>query len=169
MGLRSYKDSIKTAINILWDPKSAFQDLDNKTLEEVIAYYIRMLLLAAIVAGVFNIIFSFLRSTYLELFVNIDINYLIMINYVIGRSSSIIFLFLFVGTFIMFFISFLLKVIFRKIKYTDILKGLMYSLTPMLLFGWIVLIPIPFIIWSLFLFIRWFYKYKNIFCAFVGI
>ena len=121
-----------------------------------------MLLLVAIIAGLANFLFFLLRALYLDLFVTVDIQYMRMINYSLSTSSSIILLYLFAGTFILFFISVLIKPFIRKVKYTELLKILMYSMAPLLLFGWLF-IPIPFIVWSLFLLFVGLKTYKTTF------
>ena len=152
MKQNEFVKSVRKTIFILSDPKSAFQELEKQSLESVVVFYMRMLLLVSLVAGIFNFLFPLLRAFYLDIFVVIDIQYWNMINYSISRSSSIIFFYLFAGTFIFFLISVLIRPFTTKLKYPELLKVLMYSMAPLLLFGWLPT-PTPFIIWSLFLLI----------------
>jgi len=98
----------------------------------------------------------------LDLFLNIDINYWRMINYAFGVGASIIFFYIFAGTFLIFFISIILKPFFRKMKYVDLLRLLFYSSTPILLFAWLQFNALPLVIWSIFLFITGIKSYKSI-------
>ena len=149
--MKLLKEMIKKSIGILSDPNQAFRELENQSLEEAVGFYAKMLLLVAVAIGISNILYSLLRALYLDIFISIDIQYMRMLNYTLGRSSSIIFFFLFAGTFLLFFISIIIKPFARKLKYADFLKILLYSAIPLLLFGWIPPTPTPFIVWSLFL------------------
>ena len=120
MKLKDFVSAFKNTILILSDPKLAFQELEKKTLESVVGYYLRMLLLVAIAAGIFNFLFSIIRAFYLDIFVTIDIQYLRMINYSLSRSFSNMFFYLFAGTFILFFISIFARIFIRRLKYTEL-------------------------------------------------
>ncbi len=146
-----FKEPIKKSLNLLLNPKREFEALNKRSFESVIADYMYLLIAAALLAGVFNFIFSLLQALYLDISVNISIQYFRMINYSIGKSTSLIFLYLFAGTFLLFFASLILKIFLRKIKYTSLLKISFYSLAPMLLFGWVLVNPLPLSVWSMFL------------------
>ncbi|MEK6949398.1 MAG: hypothetical protein AABX34_04200 [Nanoarchaeota archaeon] len=145
------KEPIKNGIRILFDPEKEFSLLNKRSLEPVVWDYAIVLAASAIMAGIFNLFFSIAKAFYFDLLVDISIQYPRMINYSIGRSTSIIFLYLFAGTFLLFFLSLLLRLVFRNMKYTSLLKILMYSGMPMLLFGWFLANPFPLAIWSIFL------------------
>ena len=156
------KEPIKKGIKILSNPEKEFKILNKKSLESVVWDYASMLVAAALLAGIFNLSFSILRALYFNLLVNVDIEYLRMINYSIGRSTSILFLYIFSGTFLLFFASLLLRLFFRNVKYTSLLKILLYSITPLLLFGWFLANPFPLAIWSLFLIYTGIKNHKHI-------
>jgi len=145
------KGQIKKGIKILLNPEREFKLLNKRSLEPVVLDYAAMLVAAALLAGIFNLAFSILKAFYFDLLVDVNIEYLRMINYSVGRSVSIIFFYIFSGTFLLFFASLLLRLFFRKIKYTSLLKILLYSAAPLLLFGWFLSNPFPLAIWSIFL------------------
>ena len=137
---------------ILINPHKEFSDLNKRTFETVVSDYIWMLVYVAIAAGSFNFLYSFFKATYLDFFLNTDIQYFRMINYSLGRSISLIFFYIFVGTFILFFISISIKTFFSEIKYMHLLAILIYSLSPLLIFSWLPFSPFALLIWSVFLF-----------------
>src|SRR3989338_7030159 len=142
---------IKSGIRILFNPEKEFKLLNKRSLESVVWGYAPVLVAAAVMAGAFNLIFSIARAFYFDLFFDVSIQYLRMINYSLGRATSIIFLYLFAGTFLLFFLSLLMRPFLRKIKYISLLKILMYSSMPILLFGWLLANQLPLAIWSIFL------------------
>ena len=143
---------IKQAIRILKNPEKEFGGLNRRPLESLVGDYMRLLIAVAIAAGLFNFLFSFFKSAYLDIFASIDVQYLRMLNYSAGRSVSISFFYVFSGTFLLFILSAVLKPFFRRIKYTNFLGIVLYSMSPLLLFGWIASSQIPLGIWCLFLF-----------------
>jgi hypothetical protein len=110
-----------------------------------------MLLCTAVLAGVVGFIAYFSRAVYLDTFLNADVQYIRLLNYSIGRVVSIVFFYIFAGVFILAIISWILKM-FVKMKYTELLKIIFYSLSPVLLFSWIPLSPYPLLIWTAVLF-----------------
>lgn len=142
---------IKNGLRILSSPKQEFESLNSRTFESVVWDYAILLLAAAVASGLASLIYAIARAFYLGLTLNITIQYLRMINYSIGRSTSLIFFYLFAGTFLLFFISMALKPFFRRIRYTSLLKILIYSMTPLLFFSWFLPNPLPLGIWSIFL------------------
>lgn len=154
-------DQIKRGFRILLNPNEEFKALSKRTLEQVIKDYIFLLVSVAIFAATVNFIFLLLKAVYLDLFVNIEIEYFRMINYSLARSGSLLFFYLFAGSFLMFFLSAILRVFFRKIKYADIFKIIFYALTPVLLFSWMQFNPAPLFIWGLFLFIVGLRNYRH--------
>lgn len=144
---------IKAGIRVLLNPKKEFESLNKKSLETLVWDYLVMLVAAGILAGIFNLIYSLLRALYLNIFMDVSINYLRMMNYSVGRSVSLLFLYLFAGTFLLFFASLVIRTFCRKIKYASLFKILFYSTTPLLMFGWFFANPFPLGIWSIFLFV----------------
>ncbi|MBL7056118.1 YIP1 family protein [Candidatus Woesearchaeota archaeon] len=160
MALENFVKAVKKAFSIISDPKKNFHELEKRTLEETVGYYIRTLLSMGVIAAVLNLIFSLLRALYLNVFVTIDIEYLRMLNYTLGRSSSVFFFYLYAGTFLIFFLAILLNMITKKLGFTDTMKLTLYSTTPLMVFGWIPPTPLPFAVWSLVLFVNGTKNYK---------
>lgn len=145
------KEPIKRGIRILSNPKKEFENLNSRTFESVVGDYMQLLVLVAVLAGFASFLYSLVRAIYLDFFLNVDLQYLNMLNYSLGRSASLIFFYLFAGTFLLFFLSLILKPLFHRVKYISLLKILFYSLTPFLLFSWIFSNPLPLLIWTAFL------------------
>lgn len=154
-------EQIKRGFRILLSPNKEFKILSKRTLEQVIKDYIFLLISVAIIAATVNFLFLLLKAVYLDLFVNIEIEYFRMINYSLARSGSLLFFYLFAGSFLMFFVTAILRPFFRKIKYADLFKILFYAFTPILLFSWMQFNPIPLFIWGLFLFIAGLRNHKH--------
>ncbi|MBI3026847.1 hypothetical protein HYY70_01930 [Candidatus Woesearchaeota archaeon] len=152
--------NIRKGLSVISNPDKAFIELKQLTLEDVAGYYIVLLVLASVAAGVANFLFSLGKAFYLEMFFNTEIKYGRMINYSIGSSTALIFFYMFAGTFFIFLISAILSSLIRKMRYIDLLKILLYSLTPVLLFGWTPLTPFPLMIWSIFLLINGIKSYR---------
>jgi hypothetical protein len=142
---------IKKNIEIIKEPKKEFSKLSKITFESVIGNFFIMLLCTAVVAGIVAFIVYIARAIYLDMALSADIDYIRMINYSFGRVVSIVFFYIFAGVFILAMVSWLLK-IFVKIRYTELLKIIFYSLSPILLFSWIPLSPYPLFIWTIVLF-----------------
>lgn len=142
---------IKKKLKILIDPKKEFSKLHKYSFEAVLTDYLRMLILFGAFASGANFLLNFGKAIYLSIFTSIDIQYLRMINYLLGRATSIFFLSLFIGTVIVFLLSLLIKPLFKGLKYTQFLQILMYSLTPILFFGWILPFVFGLMIWAGFL------------------
>ena len=144
---------IRKGLRTLSNPEIEFCELENSTLEDVVGYYMLLLVATSMAAGLANFLFFFIKAVYLDIFLNVNIRYGTLLNYLLSRSVLLIFLYIFIGTFILFLISIALKLFFPKIKYTNLLKILLPSLTPFLLFVWIPFSPFPLIIWSSFMFV----------------
>jgi len=144
---------IKRAWKLLAEPRPAFKEMQKRPFEKVVSDYLILLVAVAIVAGLTALVFGVLKAVYYDIFFTIDIQYLRMVNYAMGRTTSLGFFFIFAGTFLLFFLSLVLKPFFRKIKFTQFLGVLFYSMSPVLLFGWIPVMPYALFIWALFLFI----------------
>lgn len=155
-------NKIKTGLRILYNPKTEFEALSKRTFESVINEYIFMIFFLGILTGLFSLLVSVIKAFYYNLVLHVDINFLRMLNYEVGRSVSIMFLYFFVGTFGIFFLSLILNWIFKNIKYTEILKVIFYSLWPLLLFSWIPFSPVFLFVWSIFLFVIGIKSYKNV-------
>jgi hypothetical protein len=150
---KKIKGLILNEIGILKNPEKEFSTLSNKNLESVVFNYVKQLLLLIVVASVVNFVIMFLRVLYLDIFLEIDINYYRFLNFALGQSAAISIIYLVSGTFLVFFVSMFLNIFIRKIKNTELVKKILYSLTPILLFGITPLLATVFLIWSAFLFI----------------
>lgn len=162
MRVRTITDPVRQGIKLLSNPDVEFGNIYQKSFETIVGEYTILLILASIAAGLLSFIWAVSKAGYYDLFQSIDVQYLRMINYSLGRLTSIIFFYLFFGTFAVFFVSVILKPFFRKIKYINLLSILMCSLSPVLIFGWIFVPPYAFLIWSLFLFVKGVRNYKHI-------
>lgn len=149
----SIKKAIKQSIKIISNPSNEFKDLNKKTFENVLSDYFKILLGISILAGIISMLFYTLRSVYFDIFRQIDISYIRMLNYSSGQATGLLFFYLFTGTFIVFILSMVLHTFFRKLKYVEFLKVMFYSLTPLLLFGWVIAAIPGLIIWTITLFI----------------
>ncbi|MFH1408870.1 MAG: hypothetical protein ABIH34_03110 [Nanoarchaeota archaeon] len=145
------KRLIRKGITILANPEMGFQHLQHETLEQAMSDYLKMLLMVGGAAGVMNLLFRVGRALYLDMFLSTDIEYGRMLNYSLSQASALFFFFVFAGTFLFFFLSIILKMFFRKLGYPLFLKLMFFSAAPLLLFGWIPLMPFPLFIWSAFL------------------
>jgi len=152
---------IKRGISILANPKEEFLKLNKRTLESVVGDYAILLAIVAVLAGASKLIYSIFNALYLDMSLDVSIQYGRMINYSIGMSTSLLFFYLFAGTFLLFSLSFLLKLFLRKIRYTSLMKILFYSLTPFLLFSWLLPNPLPLALWSIFLFVTGIRTYRD--------
>jgi len=152
---------IKRGISIIANPKEEFVKLNKRTLESVVGDYAILLVTVAILAGLSKLIYSVFNAFYLDASLDVSIQYGRMINYSLGISTSLVFFYLFAGTFLLFFLSFILKPFLHKIKYMSLLKILLYSLTPFLLFSWFLPNPLPLAIWSIFLLVTGVRTYED--------
>lgn len=144
---------LKRGFRVLLNPEKESKGLNGKIFEVVVKDYLLILVSVAIIAGIINFTYSLLRALYLDLFLDIDIQYVRMINYSLGNAIALSFFYVFAGTFLIFFLSMILRPFFRKIKYVDLFKVLFYALTPVLLFSWLQFNPVPLFIWSTILFL----------------
>lgn len=144
--------AIKSAFKVLCNPEREFQKIGKKTFENMLSDYLKLLLIVSIVASLFVFVSSFIKSYWFWFFNSLDINFARMINYMIGKATAVFFLYLFSGTFILFFISFLVKP-FEKGSYITLLKKLFLAVSPLLLFSWIPFFVPSLIIWCIFIFI----------------
>ncbi|MBI2548323.1 hypothetical protein HYW21_03150 [Candidatus Woesearchaeota archaeon] len=153
--------------NILVHPDREFSVVYQRRFESVLIDYLILLVTLGIVAGFFNFGFGLARAFYFEMALSADVQYLRLVNYLAGMSLSLAFLYFFLGTFILFMGSILIKGLFailkREMKYTHLLMTLFYAATPLLLFGWIPVLPYALFIWSILLFITGISYYKNLY------
>lgn len=157
----SIKNLIKKGVGVLKNPAEGFRLLEKKQLEEVVADYLILLLLLSLVAALFNLVFVIGKITYFTITSKIDVDYLVVLNYNLAESLAIAFSYIISGTFLMFFISIIIKVFFRRIKYTDLLKIMLYSAYPLLLFCWTPILIVSLLIWAIFLFLVGVRFYKS--------
>jgi len=146
-------DAIKRGFGLLSNPENGFKDLQKRQFEVVLGNYLILLLSVSVLTGVVSFLFYLGKAAYLDVLMEIEIEYLRMLNYSMGRSTSLMFFYLFAGTFFVFILSLILAPFFRKMKYVRLLSIIFYSLSPFLLFGWIPIFSMPLLIWSIFLFV----------------
>lgn len=140
-------------IRILLEPKKEFSRLKKRTLETIVGDYFIMLLSVSALSGLFNFCMVFINAFYLDFFLNAEANYWAISNYFFGKAISIVFLYLFVGSFIIFCISMILRLFVKGMKYTELLKVIMCSASPLLLLSWIPQSFLILTVWSIALFI----------------
>jgi len=151
---------VKFAVKIASSPEKIFSEIHKKTFDGALYFYVKMLIFSALAAAVWSFVFSMLKAAYYQAFLNAGVQYLRLMNYSLGKSVSISFLFVFAGTFLLFPIASMFKPFFRDIPYLDYLKIVIYSTAPILLFGWISFSLIPLFIWVLFIFFVGVKSYK---------
>ena len=152
---------IKFGLKIASNPEKEFHSIHKQTFDEVLYYYIKLLVGSAIMAAIWAFLFSLGTSIYYQIFLGADVQYWRLINYYVGRSVSIAFLFIFLGTFILFVIASIFKIFFRKIEFLDFLKIVFYASTPLLLFAWTLVPVYALFLWSLFVFYVGVKSYKK--------
>ena len=69
---------IKKGFSVLSNPNREFDNLNNRTLESVVLDYSTLLVISAIVTGLSSLVYSIFWALYLDLFLNIDIQYTII-------------------------------------------------------------------------------------------
>lgn len=155
------KRLIKGAFGVLANPERAFKGLQKRSLEDVLKDYIYLLITVGVVAGVVGFVYFLGKAVYLDIFYVVEIKYLNLINYGVGRLLSIIFFYIFSGTFLLFLVSLVLKLFVRKVKLTVLIKILLYAMMPLLMFSWIPLSAFMLGLWSLFLFVVGVKEYRQ--------
>ncbi len=146
--INGIKQGFKTLIN----PDKEFTNINKRSFESILSDYLIMLLAVGLLAAAVSVLFYLGKAFYLDIFKTVDIQYGRMLNYSMGRATSLMFFYLFSGTFLMFILSMILNVFFRKVKYVKLLGIMFYSLTPVLLFSWVHIFAASLLIWSIFLF-----------------
>jgi hypothetical protein len=139
------------AISILKSPEKEFSYIEKKGLNNILGDYLVLLLISGFFAGSSTFLLNVFKSLYFDFFLRAEIDYFGMLNYSIGIAVSVFFLYIFLGTVFLLILSFTLKLIFLKMDYIKLLKSIIYSAMPLLLFGWIPKTVPPLILWSLFL------------------
>ncbi len=142
----------ESAFKVLVSPKPEFSRIREKKFDPILGNYLALLLLSSAFAAVSVFVYRIAKGVYFHFFFRADINYSVLMNYAFGISVSVFFFFIFSFTVLLLLLSGILKLFFPKGSYTDLLKMMMYSATPLILFGWIPGAVFAMIIWSLFLF-----------------
>ena len=144
--------AFRHGIRTLFRPHKTYEELDNLTLEKMVKYYLQLLIIMGITAGILTFLWNLGRAVYYEQVLDATINYARMLNYLAGRVFSVMFGYLMVGTFGMFLLSIIINP-FLKMKYTRILKILFTAATPIIMLVWIPGAATGIILWAVILFI----------------
>lgn len=144
---------IKFALSIINSPESELKAAGAKSLDEILGNYISLLLISALLSGISIFFLAVLKAIYFDFFLAASIDYMAVLNYSLGLGLSLFFFFIFAGTMLIFLLSVILKMLYSKKGYVLILKIMMCSAMPLLLFGWIPVFGFSFLIWSVYLFL----------------
>ena len=147
------KDIIKRALAILVNPEKGFKKSESRSLEQVTGDYLKLLLAVGLLAGVVRLLYAIGRAVYLEIFLDVEIQYWRMLNYSLGQATSMLFFYVFAGTFLLVSVAFILRLFTPRVRFFDLLKIVLLSMSPVLLFSWIPLLPFALFIWAAFLFV----------------
>lgn len=150
---------IKDRFKLIGNPKEYFLDFDKDTFEKQLSDYLKLLILTGILAGISITIFNTIRGFYFLYVDKINVDIWRMLNYSVGNGVAVVFFALFCGTILLFVIATILRPFLKKLKFIKILQLMMYSLSPLLLFGWIPALSLSLLIWCVFIFCI---GYKNI-------
>ena len=144
--------AFKQKFQLLLDPKKGLEEESKKTFEKALNEYLLHLVLLGVGVGVFIFLFNLAKSVYYDI-IGASINYLYMLNFLLGNVTSVVFFYYFSGIFLLFGLSLVLSPFLKNMKLTKVLHLLFVALTPVLLFGFIpVLVPALFV-WAVVLFI----------------
>ncbi len=132
-----------------------------KQFEIVLDIYLRLLVKLSILTGIVILLIDIIRYAYYTIFDIANVNFWRMINYSFGTATGMAFFYIFAGTFGFFFLSLILKIFVRKIKYLDLFRLMFYSIMPFLLFGWLPLPIAALLIWCIFLFVKGLKSYNS--------
>ena len=146
------KELIGKSIRILRNPEKEFSTIHTLTLEKIVFDYLRSLVGVSIAAGIISFVYSIARTAYLDILLSIDINYVRFLNFALGQASGTVLIYIFSGTFLVFAASLIISIFYRRIRYTELLKKILYAATPILIFGWVPKIALALLIWCIFLF-----------------
>ncbi len=156
------EDIILRGLRLLANPEKAFGGLGEKTLEENLSDYLKLLLIGGVLAGIAQFLLGGGRALYFDLTTTMSIGYPLLLNYLLGRAVSILFFYLFAGTFLMFFLSIILGMFVRGVKYTTLVRILIAAAYPLLLFGWLPFTQGSLAVWSAFLFVLGVRAYRGV-------
>jgi len=148
------KKILKKRWNFLFNPKDGFKEFLKLSFEESLYEYLLLILFVGLLSAIFIFILNISKAIYINFIYNVDIHFLNMINYTLGKASGIIFFYFFAGTFLLFILSMIIHRFFKDIRYVRLLQIFFISLTPVLIFGWIPWLSYTLLVWSLFLFIE---------------
>lgn len=144
---RPIKENIKDLIN----PERGMRRRLKRSFEQNLNTYLTSLVIVAVMAGLFTFLFRLGRSLVLSLMRDIDVHYWRMINYTTGHAVSMLFLYLFVGTVVLFIITYLTWSFTKDLKYVKVIDVFFFAMTPLLLFGWIPFLAPSLMVWAAFL------------------
>jgi len=133
---------------VLYDPLAAFTALKSRSLEQVLGDYLLLLLCSGALGAVFYLLTSVGRAVYYHFVLGAQVEYIRLLNYAGGAAMAIFMLFLFAGTFLLFFIVLVLRLFFRQGSFVEFLRIALYSLSPVLLFGWVLPVVLAMFVWA---------------------
>ncbi len=148
------KERIIREFRVLSNPDEGFRRLEKRSLEDVVSDYILILLLSSALGFLATVILSVIRAVYYQLFYHADIFYWNMLNYAFGIGLALFYIYLFLGTFGVFILTLVMRAFARKMRYVRLIKIVLLSTAPILLFGWIPLSQFPLFVWMLFLLVK---------------
>jgi len=143
--------NIKRLVLFLKDPASFFKRKEKQSLDELLGTYLPLLIVESLLAGLFMFLLNFIKTVIYGFFYKAEINYLGALNYSFGFAASAFFLYLFIGTFGIFFIIAIISQ-FSKRRLVDMIKKTIICMSPVILFGWITILLPGLIIWTIFLY-----------------
>lgn len=145
-------DAIRRGMRVLRQPDEEFSKIPERKFEEDLTDYLWLLIMVGVLAGIAILALWLGRALFYDLIREVNVHYVRALNYALGGMTATTFFYLFAGTFLLFFLSLLLRPFTGSAKYTQELQGLFYALSPILLFGW-VLPAIPgLLLWSVVLY-----------------
>lgn len=140
---------IGRAVAVIRNPDHAYGQLHSRTLEDVLADYVKLVMASGLLAGVVSFIWAFGRAAYLQLVRGIVVDYWRLANYQAQVLAGTFFLYLFAGTILFFLASVVVKAARPRAGYTQVVMVLCYALSPVLLFGWVSSRLVPaLLVWS---------------------
>lgn len=129
---------IAKTIRLLAAGNAAYVAIPQDTLEDNLSWYMKLLLLMAVVAGVFSFLKSLAWAGYLHLGEGVTIELNRLTNYAFGIATGTFFVYLFVGTFGLFLFSIIVWLILgKRLKFTHTIMACTLSMAPVLLIGWL--------------------------------
>ncbi|MCD6464305.1 hypothetical protein J7L02_02150 [Candidatus Woesearchaeota archaeon] len=156
------KQHVINAFKLLANPKKGFESYFKKPLDVTLSQYFSLLLLSSILAFASVFLLRLAKSFYYHFFKKASVNYWGVLNLAGSTAVSVFFLYLFLGTFVMFVLNIVLYFIFKRLGFVNVLKLSLLSYTPILVFGWIPVMNYSLTIWAAFLFITGLKAFKNL-------